>query len=200
MSQRAIAEAPITTRMSLEAWADMPEDDDGELVDGRLVEEEVPSIVHEVIVLWIGSMLRAWAAPRGGFVGASGGKFRVRANRGRKPDVFAFLGGRRPEPRGLVTVPPDIAVEVVSPSPGDGRRDRVEKFDEYAAFGVRFYWLVDPELRTIEIHELADGCYRRVLGATEGLVKVPGCEGLELDLGDLWGEIDRLEAAAPEGE
>lgn len=199
MTAPAIAQAPVGRPMSLEDWADMPEDDDGEIVDGLLTEEEVPSIVHEIIVLWIGSMLRAWAAPRGGFVGASGGKFRVRANRGRKPDVFAYLGGRRPEPRGLVTVPPDIAVEVVSPSPSDGRRDRVEKFDEYAAFGVRWYWLVDPAIRSVEVHELADGCYRRVLGATEGEVQIPGCEGLGLDLGALWAEVDRLEADGPDG-
>lgn len=182
-------------RMSLEEWAAMPEDDDGELVDGVLVAEEEPSAIHEILVAAVGSTLRAWAVPRGGFVGGSGGKFRVRANRGRKPDVFAFLGGRRPEARGLVTVPPDIAVEILSPGRKDGRRDRVEKFNEYAEFGVRWYWLVDPELRTIEIYELLDGAYRRVLGAADGVVDVPSCEGLSLDLDALWREVDALEGA-----
>ena len=41
-------------------------------------------------------------------------------------------------------------VEIVSPGARDVRRDRIEKPSEYAAFGVRRLWLIDPEARTIE--------------------------------------------------
>jgi Uma2 family endonuclease len=44
---------------------------------------------------------------------------------------------------GPVTIPPDIAVEVVAPSPADQRRDRITKLAEYAGFGVRFYRMLD---------------------------------------------------------
>jgi len=82
----------------------------------------------------------------------------------------------------------------VSPSPRDERRDRIEKMDEYAAFGVTWYWIVDPSLQSLEIFELIDGLYARVARATEGrLGVVPGCSGLQLDLDKLWGQIARLE-------
>lgn len=181
--------------MSLAEWASMPEDEPGELIEGRLVEEEVPDAGHELIVSWLIAMLHAWAVPRGGFVFGSELKFAVRPRRGRKPDVSVFLpGGAVPPRRSLIQVPPDVAVEIISAAPRDARRDRVEKLDEYAAFGVRFYWLIDPEARTLEIFELgSDGRYARARGAVDGVLEeVPGCEGLRLDLDALWTEVDRL--------
>ncbi|MGA9521603.1 MAG: Uma2 family endonuclease [Myxococcaceae bacterium] len=66
----------------------------------------------------------------------------------------------------------------------------VAKFSEYAAFGVRQYWLVDPDARAIEIFELApDGRYISSFAASGGRVRVPGCEGLILDLASLWREL-----------
>jgi Uma2 family endonuclease len=91
-------------------------------------------------------------------------------------------------------LPPDIAVEVVSPSPRDVRRDREEKMTEYAEFGIRFYWLVDPTERTLEIFERAtDGKYARRLEARRGIVEsIPGCTGLRLDLDAMWAQADAL--------
>jgi Uma2 family endonuclease len=181
--------------LSLEEWSSLPEDEPGELVDGRLEEEEMPDVLHEVVVAWLIQQLRNWLAGKGGIVVGSEAKYRVRADRGRKPDVTVFLpGGNRPPRRGLVRVPPGIAIEVVSPAPRDGRRDRLEKPTEYAAFGVRWYWLVDPQLRSLEVLELRpDGIYGHVLGAADGKVaNVPGCPDLVLDLDELWREIDLL--------
>jgi Uma2 family endonuclease len=106
-----------------------------------------------------------------------------------------YLAGRRPPPRGVITIPPDIAVEIVSPSPRDQRRDRFEKMEEYARFGIRFYWLIDPQQRTVEIYEqAADRKYARRAQADSGALKgVPGCPGLTLDVDAMWSKVDALE-------
>ena len=181
--------------MSLEEWAALPEDEPGELVDGYLVEEEVPENVHELIVSWLNWLLRQWGASRGVIVLGSGAKFAVAGDRGRMPDVSVFLSDEpRPARTGVNRRPPSIAIEVVSGTPRDARRDRVEKLAEYAAFGVRWYWVVDPGLRSFQIHELdANGRYVHVVDVTDGLITtVPGCEGLQIDVGALWREVDEL--------
>ncbi len=192
---KAIARSEPAIGLTVDEWAALPEDEPGELVDGIVVEEEAPDLTHETIVSWLLRVLGAWIVSRRGFVFGSEAKFAVAPRRGRKPDVSVFLPGRRKLPRrGVVRVPPDIAIEVVSPTPRDGRRDRVEKPDDYARFGVRWYWLVDPQERTLEILELGRSRrHMRVLAASEGRVRqIPGCQGLDLDLDALWAEIDRL--------
>ena len=131
---------------------------------------------------------------RAGIVLASGVEFAIGPRTGRKVDVSVYFAGRKPEPNGVVRVPPDIVIEVSSPESRDKRRDRIEKMDDYAAFGVRWYWLGDPQWRTFEIWELGgDGRYVRACAAIGGRVDpAPGCEGLALDLDELWAKVDEL--------
>ncbi len=179
--------------MSLEEWASLPEDEPGELIDGELAEEEVADWDHEDVVAWVMLLLGTWVMAHGGRIYGSDGKYAVRPGRGRKADVSAFFAGTPlPPPRGPSTTPPDIIVEVISSDPRDARRDRIDKAQEYAAFGARFYWLIDPDDRTFEIFELQAGAhYLRVRAASEGAIDVPGCEGLRLDLDALWAYVDR---------
>ncbi len=196
MSGETALEPTAAAELSLAEWFELPEDEPGEMVDGRIVEEEVPSYIHEILVILFGSLLRGWVSPRGGFVAGSDAKFAVGPKRGRKPDLTVYLPGTPlPPADGLIEEAPDIAIEILSPRPRDGRRDRVDKVAEYAAFGIRYYWLVDPKLRSLEILQLGShGYYEHVLGATRGTVdSVPGCEGLSLDLDAVWAEVERFE-------
>ncbi len=196
--RRAAAERIGERTMTLEEWADLDEDVEGELVDGLLEEEEMPTYLHELVVMWLAVMLREWAIKRDGFVTGSEIKIAVGPRRGRKPDVSVFLGAARPKLLDtLVRVAPHLVVEVVSQRPRDARRDRIEKLRDYAHAGVRWYWIVDPQLRTLEILSLEHGRrYAHALDASQGrLRKVPGCPGLTLDLDALWSEVES--AASP---
>jgi hypothetical protein len=120
-------------------------------------------------------VLNTWARSHGAFVFGSGVKLKVAPRKGRMPDLAIYLSGaRRPALRGLVEAPPSIAIEVVSATPGDERRDRVEKLREYL--------------------ELDDqGRYVHMIAATEGVIgSVPGCEGLGIGVSALWAEVDAL--------
>ncbi len=198
MAQEVSIEADSPAELTLTAWFELPENAAGELVGGRLEDEEVPDFVHEILVMLLGQALGNWIFSQGGAVVGSDAKLALGEGLGRKPDLSIYLPGTPlPPRRGLITQAPDIAVEIISPMPRDTRRDRVEKVADYAAFGIRFYWIVDPELRSLEILELGpDGRYVHALGATSGVVDpVPGCEGLVLDLDSLWQTVDRLAPA-----
>jgi Uma2 family endonuclease len=177
----------------LYTWDDfvaLDEGDSRELIDGKLVEVEVPNGRHERVVAEIIAALVPWAREHGGgLVLASGYKVRISERRGVMPDVQYFRPGNNPLPRqddGLVDGRPDLVVEVVSPS--SCRYDRIVKARFYASIGVPEYWIVDPEERTIERLLLDAG--RWVIAtsaANDEPFEPPGFEGLRLDLTTAWG-------------
>jgi Uma2 family endonuclease len=195
MSRHSLLDEAVHGELSLAEWFALAKDERGELVDGHLVEEEAPNYVHEILVILLGSLLRGWFAPRGGFVGGSDAKLAVGPKQGRRPDLTVYFAGTPlPPPSGVIVQPPDIAIEIVSPTPRDGRRDRVEKVADYATFGVRYYWIVDPQLRSLEIlGRSPQGRYEHLLGATEGTIDIPSSDGFVLDLDAVWDEIERFE-------
>jgi Uma2 family endonuclease len=182
--------------LTIDQWAELDEDDSRELVDGRLEEAEVPSVVHEVIVRWLLLQLAPYFTARGGQAFASGIKLVISPKRGRLADIVCFGHGVKLPREGVVRSAPELVVEGLSRRARDQKRDRIAKPDDYAALGARGYWLIDPWLRTVEMLELgADGRYARAFAGTGGTIaEVPALPGLTLDLDAMWGEIDALPA------
>ena len=80
---------------------------------------------------------------------------------------------------------PDLIVEIISS--GTARRARVEKAQLYARHGVRHYWLVDPDARSIEAFELAEGQYHRAAHLAAAAAFAPRLfPGLTIPLRTLW--------------
>lgn len=81
---------------------------------------------------------------------------RVASARPSHPDLF-FV--RKGNPRvvidKIVEGPPDLVIEILSPS--DFREDRETKRPAYARAGVEEMWIIDPETRQIEGYDLAQG-------------------------------------------
>ena len=179
------ASAPVT-------WDDfvaLEEDDLRELIDGELVEVEVPTRVHEGIVMRIGTALTNWAdAGHGGHALASGYKVRISERRGIMPDVQFYRRGNEPsadQAQGLTDGRPDLVVEIVSPS--SARYDRVTKLRWYAGLGVPEYWIVDPQARTLERLVLREGAYVIAASLADDETFAPDSfEGLVLPLVRLW--------------
>ncbi len=143
-----------------------------------------------IIVTWLQLLMGQYFRERRGItLGAI--KLTIQPRRGRIPDLACYFERRRLPLQGVVSVPPDVVIEVVSSRPEDECRDRIAKPQDYAVLGARHYWIVDPWVRSVEIFELDDRKrYVRVLAATSGVVDpVPGLPGLTLDVDAIWAEI-----------
>ena len=62
---------------------------------------------------------------------------------------------------------PALAIEIVSPGKENARRDREVKRQVYGKYGVREYWIVDPEKRALEIYRLARHTLKLVATLTD---------------------------------
>jgi Uma2 family endonuclease len=75
---------------------------------------------------------------------------------------------------------PDLVVEILSP--GTRRRDLTTKWDLYARFGVREYWIVDPDARNVTVLALTGDKYERVPLTNDDMIQSRVLPGLTLAL------------------
>ncbi len=82
---------------------------------------------------------------------------------------------------------PDLVVEILSP--GTRKTDEVTKRKLYERFGVREYWIVDPELDTIKVYRHVEGTFTRAaeLSAERGdLLTTPLLPGFSVPLPEIF--------------
>jgi Uma2 family endonuclease len=103
------------------------------------------------------------------------------------PDIAGWRRGRLPQlpETAWFETAPDWVCEILSPS--TARDDRVVKMPIYARAGVGHLWLLDPDLRTLEVYGLESK--RWVLLESHGdEARVSGLPfgAIEINLRELW--------------
>lgn len=80
---------------------------------------------------------------------------------------------------------PDLVVEILSPS--TGKYDKVEKSKMYYKYGVKEYWIVDPDHKVIEIFISADKSWNLFQSYDdEDTLTSPLLKGLEIQLKNIF--------------
>ena len=81
---------------------------------------------------------------------------------------------------------PDMAIEILSPS--SARMDKLIKFQKYLKYGVREYWIVDPDSKTVQAHVLDNGNYITNVYADTDEAPIRILDGCVINLQDVFSE------------
>jgi Uma2 family endonuclease len=178
-----------TIKMTAQQFLQMGEDPPGvrlELVDGEVKVSPSPDLTHSFVDRQLTLILGTFIKENNlgalfGDVDTIFGKHDVR-----RPDLIYFaksrlhlLGEKK------IEAPPDLCVEIVSPS--SVLVDRKQKFRQYERGKVAHYWIVDPTAQTIEGYKLVGGKYRRTgHGKKNDTVRLPPFPELDIPLAELW--------------
>ena len=158
-----------------------------ELARGMLEVTEVPGDDHWQIVHNLHEMFSAYSRLHPGAIRRIGHGSDVRLiipvlESDRHPDLGVAL---RDDPRDdRKRLRPSLVAEVVSPGKKARQRDYEEKLEEYLAFGLDEYWVVDPERRIVTLfcrrgQAAAASWSKQVFEGDEVIVseRLPGFEG-----------------------
>ncbi len=180
--------APAALKYTYADYCHTPDDERYELLDGELTMVPAPSLGHQRTDMKLGRRLAQFVEERNlGEVFSAPCDVVLSDTNVVQPDLL-FVSNERAHilfNGANVRGAPDLVVEIISPSTAE--RDRRFKRALYARYGVREYWLVDPDTRTITVLLLDDGNFAEaaVYGAGETLTS-PTLPGFTTNLDDLF--------------
>ncbi|MGH8553299.1 MAG: Uma2 family endonuclease [Methylococcales bacterium] len=169
---------------------DLPEHVIGEIIHGQLITQPRPAPKHALASSGIGMKFGdPFQYGRGG----PGGwwiLFEPELHLGPHilvPDLAGWRRERMPSlpEEAYFNLAPDWVCEVMSPA--TARIDRAVKMPTYAEQGVNWLWLVDPDIRTLEVYRLFEGHW--LLEDTwkdDDSVRAAPFAEVVLQLDDLW--------------
>jgi Uma2 family endonuclease len=195
-----MAAFPVTRqtpkRITGEEFMRLPEPEHGgkmELVDGVVRVMSPVGLEHGEVAGLIYDALRDFARKHrlGRVTHETGFRLRRRPDRVLAPDVSVLFEARRPRTRerreSFVEGPPDLAVEVVSPS--DRQRDVLEKVGQYLDGATPRVWVVRPRRQTVTVYRQSGEAVTRgpgdILSSDDAGLPV---EGFRLPVADIFEE------------
>jgi Uma2 family endonuclease len=166
--QRALQEEQNKRRHFYEI---IVEDKKMEFINGEIIFQSPAKLRHTIAIKLLLKLLDTFVIKHNlGFVGSE--KMLISLTRNDyEPDVCFFEKSKSVnfKPEQMQFPAPDLVVEVLSPS--TEKYDRETKFQDYAAHGIREYWIIDAEHEIVEQYFLDNEEYELLLKAKDGTIE-----------------------------
>ena len=175
------------TKLTYQDYANTPDDERYELLDGVLLVVPAPNIPHQRTHRKSGVQITTFVDRHElGEVFLAPTDVVLSDTEVVQPDVL-FISKEREHiiTEANIQGAPDLVVEILSPS--TAKHDWQAKRDLYAKHGVKEYWLADPANKIVWIMLLRDGALEIVETYASGdVLTSPTLKGFEVNVDDLF--------------
>jgi len=159
-----------------------------ELIDGELyMMSPAPVWEHQSVSMSISGQLYDFLRDKPCKVFTAPFDVRLNADTGDdtvlQPDIVVICDPSKLGGTGCIGAP-DMVVEILSPSTAG--RDRIVKFQQYLKAGVREYWIVDMDTKTVSVNVLKNGQYVVNKYGEADTVPVHALNGCTISLPDVF--------------
>jgi len=166
----------------------LPEGAPYQLIEGELVMTPSPTTFHQIISGNINERIRVFVKEKSaGLVLYAPIDIYLDDDNVFQPDIV-FISKQRQKfiKDDGIHGAPDIVVEILSPS--TAYYDIKKKYRIYEKFGVKEYWIVDPDMKSVELYSLTEqGKFLLSANLSEqGIIKSAILNGFEVTLEDIF--------------
>ncbi|MCL2762901.1 MAG: Uma2 family endonuclease [Treponema sp.] len=160
-----------------------------QLINGEVFQMASPSVAHQALLMGLSSSFDTWLQGKSCRAFAAPLDVRLFPKKDKsdntvvQPDLLVVCDSSKLD-KGSVNGPPDLVIEIVSPS--NSHNELFLKFNYYLEAGVREYWVVDPEMKRVTTHIYENGRYISTAYKDNDSIPVTVLSGLTISLESLW--------------
>lgn len=169
-----------------EDYYKLPEDVRAELIDGQIYYQAAPSRIHQRILSDLHAIIYHYIKSKNGSCEVYPAPFAVKLQKDIKnivePDISVICDRNKLTDQGC-TGAPDWIIEIISPSTSS--HDYIRKLNLYADAGVREYWIVNPQNKSIYVYHLEETQFETTAYTFQDTIKVNIYEDFFIDFSQL---------------
>lgn len=174
-----------TENITLEYYENIPDEKKTEVFDGIAYDMASPSQVHQIISMELSTIINTYIKNNKGSCKVFHAPFDVKLSDNPltivQPDIMVVCDKNKLDTK-RCNGAPDFIIEIVSP--GNPSDDYIRKLYYYKNYGVREYWIVDPERKTVTVNYFENNIVS-VVYTFMATIKVNIFDGLYIDFTEI---------------